>query len=552
MLIQVSAKEKSLPVKITDLCLTPNFKEVIFTISLENKPTSASCIAQVVKIPSKYHDITMWDHAAQTACHLTTTLSYMSNVLECMNESCDTVIQEMETKLTCYLINKPISGTIGDELLHFLLWGKSSDVIRDFLMKCITEKGVVKLKKFVESSYTYMLQLLLINFQMAADAIYYHVVEIKGMEKPAVIGGINLFDFNLVQEALESAGSFILKARELQHVVERSQKNFLAFFRFLHYSWLKVQDEPVDESSQMSSQELEFVADFITDSLIHEHEQLKASGKEKHFNFDKVYQYFQDAPLTSCLETEKNSWHHLVESTSTLSDNPLIIKQRPNASFRQLFLELRKKLQTLLNFPSLTLNEKNIQQKVEISSCLKPFPQQSCIWHKQAKTDVSTYILSTLSKPPHQKISFVKINPGRCRQIHLQFSESLPQLAKTDSHYTISDFAFYDEKFVTFLLATDSRCSILAQISFLDLISEVDERECDPDGGSTASMEYVDVSKYVAHYSTIEGMHAIKVASSGTRKVACLLGSDLRVIRTYEMEPSNDDYPDTDVSMNTG
>ncbi|XP_078490497.1 anaphase-promoting complex subunit 4-like [Ciona intestinalis] len=171
--------EKSAPVKITDFCLTPDFKEVIFTISLENKPTTASCIAQVVKIPSKYHGITMWDHAAQTACHLTTTLSYMSNVLECMNESCDTVIQEMETKLTCYLINKPISGTIGDELLHFLLWGKSSDVIRDFLMKCITEKGVVKLKKFVESSYTYMLQLLLINFQMAADAIYYHVVEIK-------------------------------------------------------------------------------------------------------------------------------------------------------------------------------------------------------------------------------------------------------------------------------------------------------------------------------------------------------------------------------------
>ena len=38
----------------------------------------------------------------------------------------------------------------------------------------------------------------------------------------------------------------------------------------------------------MSMKEMEFVADFILESFIHEHEQLKLSGKEKHFNLDKV------------------------------------------------------------------------------------------------------------------------------------------------------------------------------------------------------------------------------------------------------------------------
>ena len=38
----------------------------------------------------------------------------------------------------------------------------------------------------------------------------------------------------------------------------------------------------------MSMKEMEFVSDFIMESFIHEHEQLKMSGKDKHFNLDKV------------------------------------------------------------------------------------------------------------------------------------------------------------------------------------------------------------------------------------------------------------------------
>jgi len=42
---------------------------------------------------------------------------------------------------------------------------------------------------------------------------------------------------------------------------------------------------------QLSQLELEFVADFIMDSFIHEHEQLKKSGQEKHFNLNKVCKF---------------------------------------------------------------------------------------------------------------------------------------------------------------------------------------------------------------------------------------------------------------------
>ena len=42
---------------------------------------------------------------------------------------------------------------------------------------------------------------------------------------------------------------------------------------------------------KMSMKELEFVADFIVESFIHEHEQLKVSGKERHFNLDKVCKF---------------------------------------------------------------------------------------------------------------------------------------------------------------------------------------------------------------------------------------------------------------------
>ena len=38
----------------------------------------------------------------------------------------------------------------------------------------------------------------------------------------------------------------------------------------------------------VSHEELEHVADFIMDSFIRDHDQLKASNHDKHFNLDKV------------------------------------------------------------------------------------------------------------------------------------------------------------------------------------------------------------------------------------------------------------------------
>ena len=54
-----------------------------------------------------------------------------------------------------------------------------SDVIEELLMNSMTPKGVIKLGTLVEASYTSIQQLLLVHFQLASDALYYHLVEIK-------------------------------------------------------------------------------------------------------------------------------------------------------------------------------------------------------------------------------------------------------------------------------------------------------------------------------------------------------------------------------------
>ena len=48
------------------------------------------------------------------------------------------IFQEMETKLTKYLTNKSLSGTIGDEFMHFLLWGKPRYLFYKFLIHLLT------------------------------------------------------------------------------------------------------------------------------------------------------------------------------------------------------------------------------------------------------------------------------------------------------------------------------------------------------------------------------------------------------------------------------
>ncbi|XP_076804200.1 anaphase-promoting complex subunit 4-like [Clavelina lepadiformis] len=533
---------------VVNMTLSPDLSSITCLVASTRKEQKY-CDLLVYDISEATSDLTLCDQVAKKACHLNMILLYIQSVIDLMNESCESVVQEMESKLTNYLLNKNISGTIGDEFMHMLMWGKPSDVLEDLLTNCMSKKGVMKLGTLVEASYTSIQQLLLVNFQLAADAIYYHLHEIKGMSNMDVLGYIKLFDSETVDDIIKCAGSFILKASEMQQVIGRSLKNFKAFFRWLYATFSKIQREAVDNDSLMSMKELEFVADFIVESFIHEHEQLKVSGKERHFNLDKVYQYLQDAPLTAPQNLDKNEWFSFVDSVPSLAQNPLILKRRPDASLCQLYKELRSKIRVLLNRSFLTKRQR-LHRSRWVTSCLSS-PPHSCQWFDE--TDQSFYTLICTSALPCKELSLVKLgnklektketpNHWASERVSIRFDNITTSCGGKTCQYLVQGIDYYKEDTATLLLKSQSS-TLLVQLSVRPIFENQHLIKKDEDG-------VLDVSEYVTHGCVMDPMVPVKIASSGTRKVCCVLGTDLRHIKAYVMDQDEeDDYVDENLDV---
>lgn len=56
---------------------------------------------------------------------------------------------------------KGTEGTVGDEFLDLLVWGKASLELQTFLLQELTAKGLKKLGHSVESSYSSIQKLIL-------------------------------------------------------------------------------------------------------------------------------------------------------------------------------------------------------------------------------------------------------------------------------------------------------------------------------------------------------------------------------------------------------
>lgn len=52
-------------------------------------------------------------------------------------------------------------------------------------------------------------------------------------------------DEHEIQSAVSMVGSFLLKATEIQQVIDNSMKNFKAFFRWLYSVILRLSEEPI-------------------------------------------------------------------------------------------------------------------------------------------------------------------------------------------------------------------------------------------------------------------------------------------------------------------
>lgn len=117
---------------------------------------------------------------AHKCVQLTYLLEVISNSIHSMKESWESILIEMDNKLSKYAA-KCKEGGLAAEFMDLLMFGKYSSNMQEFLLRDLTKKGLEKFGEGIEISYSNMQELLLKYVTKYGQYITYHLAELRGM-----------------------------------------------------------------------------------------------------------------------------------------------------------------------------------------------------------------------------------------------------------------------------------------------------------------------------------------------------------------------------------
>uniref|UniRef100_A0A667Y187 Anaphase-promoting complex subunit 4 n=1 Tax=Myripristis murdjan TaxID=586833 RepID=A0A667Y187_9TELE len=503
--LSLSSDLKSLSV-ITEVRSVDNNPEICY-LQLDTGLLS-DCLPEVTRMARKF-------------THISTLLQYLRLSLTCMCEAWEDILMQMDLRLTKFVQEKNTSTQVQDEFLELLLWGQSSPELQALLMNQLTVKGLKKLGQSIESSYSSIQKLVISHLQSGSEALLYHLSEVKGMslwkQKFQPLG----LDSAAIEDAITAVGSFSLKANELLQVIDKSMKNFKAFFRWLYVAMLRMCEEHVPpELNKMTQKDIAFVADFLSEHFSENEELFDRKGK--YFNVERVGQYLkdEDEDLVSPPNTKGNQWLRFLQESSHLKESPLLFPSYPQKS---------------LHFV------KRMMEGV-IESCLqKPAVSCVCIPVSASPLVLIPEILQTGTNA-NECDTFSSASEGFARfwSVHL--------LLRPDFVCSCLDARFYDDEILTVVLDVpeEYRGRVLAQ---LPLGSALSSAETEDDSGSLYIVRLDQQSDAIPcqglvlgnQLRDLENMKAQFVAVNGIRKVACVLSANLRHVRVFEMDVEDEE-----------
>lgn len=114
--------------------------------------------------------------------HLETILNHVDLTMQSITEAWESILLEMDSKLSKYASNVP-DGTVCADFLDLLMFGIPSDEMEEFLMQDLTDKGLKKLGHSIELSYSNIQKLLLTHINTIGQNITFHLAELRGMAR---------------------------------------------------------------------------------------------------------------------------------------------------------------------------------------------------------------------------------------------------------------------------------------------------------------------------------------------------------------------------------
>ena len=273
---------------------------------------------------------------------------YISTCVQAMLDSWQDALGEVQLKLARFSLEKRSPGTVGDEFLMLLLFGKPSSELLNFLVNELTSKGCENLQHSITSSYSILSTFTANNILPASRAMLFHAQSLyKICRKTSIIESDKSL---VVMHLLKSAASLALKANEMLVVMEKSQIELKSFFKWLHCMLLKLSDENVPPGlNQTSQHELVEIANFIKESLnetIYDEDTPEGKKRRAIFRLEKVGQYLSKDHLKEPCDFKKhgnmtNHWLNCFINGDFENEN-IIYDPCTNKSLRQVLSDLEE------------------------------------------------------------------------------------------------------------------------------------------------------------------------------------------------------------------
>ncbi|KAL1022571.1 hypothetical protein UPYG_G00029420 [Umbra pygmaea] len=556
------------------LCLSSDLKSLSVVTEIRSADTDSEicyiqldtgllseCLPEVTRMARKF-------------THISTLLQYLRLSLTCMCEAWEDILMQMDLRLTKFVQEKNTSTQVQDEFLELLLWGQSSPELQALLMNQLTVKGLKKLGQSIETSYSSIQKLVISHLQSGSEALLYHLSEVKGMSlwkhKFQPLG----LDPSAVQDAITAVGSFTLKANELLQVIDKSMKNFKAFFRWLYVAMLRMSEDHVPaELNKMTQKDIAFVADFLSEHFSENEELFDRKGK--YFNVERVGQYLkdEDEDLVSPPNTKGNQWLKFLHESTHLKESPLLFPSYPQKSLHFVKRMMEVAIELCLQKPAEVIG-KSVKRAVCLSLYTVPESSENtrrlfelpslyndkknnlhCVVFCMSEVSPCKLYLLRKSTEPHRPVSNGLMAIDLSNVLGHRIEDAAAG-SSIDRVYSCLDARFYDDETLMVVLQApeeeETRGRVLAQLPLGSALSCGEEFNWDTSFRLDQQSGTIPTQGIVLEnqWRDLENMKAQFVAVNGIRKLACVLSSNLRHVRVFEMDVEDEEDEERPESQN--
>ncbi|XP_029678683.1 anaphase-promoting complex subunit 4 isoform X2 [Formica exsecta] len=461
---------------------------------------------------------------AQIQANVECLKDYLSRTLMATCEAWETILLEMDEKLTRYAESNP-PGSMAADFLELLMIGIPTKNLEHFLLRDLTEKGLKKFGHSIEMCYSNIQKLVSKNLTSVGMALVYQLAELRGMVR---VGGtyeaLGLRDETLVTNAINESEAFLAKSYEIEQVIDQSMRNYKAFFRWLYVAILQLTDEKApSEVSRVSQQELTFIAEFLNGF---DKSMPRTNGR---INLEKLGQYLRRENLQTPLTSEGSEWAALLETNDCLRNYAHIVKQDFNLSLLQSHTKLVTAVENVFAEAYQGLVEHFTMVSISLPSFTSLISSQIVTNNGNlllAMSDADNKILKLFN------IEYSSTEPASLGSKMVAIDVNHKQGESTDT--VIVDLQFYSQDYLSLLILNkQTYASSLLQVPLQNIPTLYQDN----------TVTLVDIIG-ATWPKPFQGISARRLAVSGPRKVAAILAENNRKIRLLETEAEPDEEED--------